>query len=111
MREAPRQDRRELIKVGGLERGEARLADPDQPGHDRLMGPSLGSEGQARGSRDQDKPRSLVAGVVQGVETAANKRVVKRADRQQSGTEEGSREAQGRQQQKQVIFGDPKLDV
>jgi hypothetical protein len=55
----------------------------DQRRADRLMRPALGRERDAGRRGDQDEAGILVAGIIQGIETALDEGVIERADRDQ----------------------------
>ena len=102
---------RQLVGVGRLEAGQARLAHADQRRADRLMGAALGRQRDARRRRDQEEAGVLVAGVVQRIEAAGDERVVERADRQQARAEQLVGEAEAAEHEEQVVLGDAELDV
>ena len=72
--ERPPQDRGELVDEGGLEAGEPVLRETDQRGRDRLVCATLRRQRHARRGRGQDEAGVLVAGVVQGIQTALDER-------------------------------------
>ena len=75
------------------------------------MGAAFGRQGDTRRGRNQDKPGVLVAGIVQRILPALDKRVVKGADRQQPRAKQRRGEAECGELQKQIALGDAELDV
>ena len=75
------------------------------------MGAAFRRQREARRRRHQQEARVLVAGVVEGIETAHDEGVVERADRQQTHAEQRMRQPERRQQDEQVVLGDAELDV
>jgi hypothetical protein len=63
------------------------------------------------GVATQDEARILVAGIVQRVVPALNKRVVERPDRQQARAEQRPGQPECGKLQKQIALGDAELDV
>ena len=111
MIEGPAQDRGQLVDEGGLEHGEAGLAEADQRGDDRLMRAAFRRQRNARGRRHQQEARILIAGVVQRIEAARDEGIIDRPDGQQPRAEQRLGQAERRQQQEQIVLGDAELDM
>ncbi len=75
------------------------------------MSAAFAAERDAARRCDEQEARVLVAGVVEGIETAGNERVVEGADRDQPLAEQIAGEAGGGKHQEQVVLGDSELDV
>src|SRR5579862_1899927 len=75
------------------------------------MSATLWTQSDPGGSSNDDEPRVLVAGIVEGIEPALDKWIVERADRQQPLAEDRMRETERRQQREQIHLGDTKLDM
>ena len=109
--EGKAEDFRELVRVSGFEAQQLGLADADQRRRDRLVGAALGRLRDARRRCDQEKAGALVDRVDEGIQPARYERVVERADRDQALAEQRPGQAERREQQEQVVLGDPELDV
>src|SRR5713101_7848313 len=111
MFETPTNDLTQLIDIGGLEGGQRRLPDSNKRSEYRLVRATLWRERNSRWRSDQHEPGVLVTGIVQRVESTSDEGVVDRTDRQEPRSEQRTSQAQGREQDEQVIFGDAELDV
>ena len=109
--ETPAHDDSEFVDKGRLERGQAILRHADQGRRDRLMRAALRRQRNARRRRRHHEARVLVAGVVQGIETALDEGIVQGRDRQQPFAVDGVRQPQRRHQDEQVHLGDAEFDV
>ena len=103
--------RRKLVGEGRLIVAQARLAERDQRRVDRLVGAAFRPERNAGGSGDQQEAGVLVAAVVEAIEPAGDERVIERPDRHQPFAEQIARQAERRQHQEKIGFGDAQLDV
>ncbi len=75
------------------------------------MRASFGGEGDPRRCGDEHETRVLVARVIHGIQSAADKGVVDRAEREQPLPEERARETERGEQQKEIVLSDAKLEV
>ncbi len=109
--ESEAQNDREFIDEGGLEANETVLSHADERRADRLMRTAFAGERDARGRRDEDEARVLIAGVVQRIGAAVDEGVVERADRDDALAVKRVRETEGRQREKQVGFSDAEFEM
>ena len=98
-------------RVGRLGQGQPGQLHPDRRRDRRLVRPSLRSERDARRRADHDEAGAVVERVDQGVEAAADERVVDGADRQQVLAVQLVTEAQRVQGEEEVHLADAQLDV
>src|SRR5690625_7798203 len=103
--EGPFKDQGQLVREGRLEGGQPVLRHADQWRADRLMSAAFGCEADTRRRAHDDEAGVLIAGVVEGIETALNEGVIERSDRQQTGSEQRVRQSQSRESNEEIVLG------
>ena len=74
--EGPAHDDREFVDEGRLETGETILREANERRRDRLMRAALRRKRNPGWRPHDDKPRGLVTGIVQRIETSLDERVI-----------------------------------
>ena len=109
--EGPIHDDGEFVEEGRLEACKTILAHADELRSDRLMRTALRSERHAGRRADDHETGILIAGIVQGIETAGDEGIVDGADRQQSLSEQRMGQASRTEQQEEVHFSDAEFEM
>ena len=108
---APAHDHRQFIDISGLERRQPVLRHADQRGGDGLMGAAFRRQCNAGGRGHHHEAGILITGIIEGIEAAHDEGVIKRADGQQPLAINRMRQAQRRQQNEQIHFGNAEFDM